>query len=135
MLSLPRILAPIDFSERSPGAARYAGRLACHFHSELTLMHVIDSSAYEVTAYEFTGPVLSTLPAERRSEPEGLLANFLPDEFRNMNVPPIVLTGDPAGEIDDLAHSARASLTVLPTHAYGPFRRVTLGPGSATILH
>ena len=28
MLSLPRILAPIDFSERSPGAARYAGGLA-----------------------------------------------------------------------------------------------------------
>ena len=50
MLSLPRILAPIDFSERSPGAARYAGGLACQLHSELTLMHVIDSSAYEVSA-------------------------------------------------------------------------------------
>ena len=36
MLSLPKIIARIDFSERSPGAARYAGRLACHFHAELT---------------------------------------------------------------------------------------------------
>ncbi len=135
MMSLPRILAPIDFSERSPGAARYAGRLACRFHSELTLMHVIDASAYQVSAYEFTGPVVSTLPAERRSEAEGLLANFLPDEFRNMNVRRIVLEGDPAGEIVEHAHSERASLIVIPTHGYGPFRRFILGSLSAKILH
>jgi nucleotide-binding universal stress UspA family protein len=135
MLSLPRILAPIDFSERSPGAARYAGMLACHFHSELTLMHVIDSSAYEVSAYEFTGPVVTTLPVERRSEAEGLLANFLPDEFRNMNVRRIVLSGDPAGEIVERAHTERTSLIVIPTHGYGPFRRFILGSVSAKILH
>ena len=135
MLSLPKILAPIDFSERSPGAARYAGALACHFHSELTLVHTLDSSGYELSAYEFTGPVVSTLPAERRSEAEGLLANFLPDEFRNMNVRRIVLEGDPAGEIVEHAHSERASLIVIPTHGYGPFRRFILGSVSAKILH
>ncbi len=135
MLSLPRIIAPVDFSERSPGAARYAGRLACHFHSELTLLHVLDSNAYEVSAYEFTGPVVSTLPAERRSEAEALLANFLPGEFRNMNVRRIVLSGDPAGEIVEFAQSERASLIVIPTHGYGPFRRFILGSVAAKILH
>jgi nucleotide-binding universal stress UspA family protein len=135
MLSLPRILAPIDFSERSPGAARYAGGLACHFHSELTLMHVVDSSAYEVSAYEFTGPVVTTLPAERRIGAEGVLANFLPGEFRNMNVRRVVLSGDPAGEIVGFAHSERTSLIVIPTHGYGPFRRFILGSVSAKILH
>jgi nucleotide-binding universal stress UspA family protein len=135
MLSLPRILAPIDFSERSPGAARYAGGLACHFHSELTLMHVVDSSAYDLGAYEFAGPIAGTFPSERRSEAEGLLANFLPDEFQNMNVRRVVLSGDPAGEIVDFAHSERTSLIVIPTHGYGPFRRFILGSVSAKILH
>jgi nucleotide-binding universal stress UspA family protein len=135
MLSLPKIIAPVDFSERSPGAARYAGRMACHFHFELTLLHVLDSGAYEVGAYEFTGPVVSALPAERRSEAEALLANFLPDEFRNMNVRRVVLSGDPAGEIVDFAHSERASLIVIPTHGYGPFRRFILGSVAAKILH
>jgi nucleotide-binding universal stress UspA family protein len=135
MLSLPRVIAPVDFSERSPGAARYAGRLACHFHSELTLLHVLDSGAYEVGAYEFTGPVVSGLPAERQSEAEVLLANFLPDEFRNMNVRRTVLSGDPAGEIVEFAHSERASLIVIPTHGYGPFRRFILGSVAAKILH
>jgi nucleotide-binding universal stress UspA family protein len=135
MLSLSKIIAPVDFSERSPGAARYAGRLACHFHSELTLLHVLDSGAYDVSAYEFIGPVVSALPAERRSEAEARLANFLPDEFRNMNVRRIVLSGDPAGEIVEFAHSERAGLIVIPTHGYGPFRRFILGSVAAKILH
>jgi nucleotide-binding universal stress UspA family protein len=63
MLSLSKIIAPVDFSARSPGAARSAGRLACHFHSELTLLHVLDSGAYDASAYEFIGPVVSALPA------------------------------------------------------------------------
>jgi nucleotide-binding universal stress UspA family protein len=135
MLSLSKIIAPVDFSERSPGAARYAGRLACHFHSELTLLHVLDAGAYDVSAYEFTGLVAGALPAERRSEAEALLANFLPGEFRNMNVRQIVLSGDPAGEIVEFAHSERASLIVIPTHGYGPFRRFILGSVAAKILH
>ena len=135
MLSLPRIIAPVDLSERSPGAARYAGRLACHFHSELTLLHVLEPSAYEVSAYEFTGPVSTTSAEERKCEAEALLANFLPGEFRNMNVRRVVLTGDPAGEIVSLAHSERASLIVIPTHGYGPFRRFILGSVTAKVLH
>ena len=135
MLSLPKILAPIDFSERSPGAARYAGALACHFHSELTLLHALDSSAYELSAYEFTGPVVSTLPSERREDAEKLLANFLNGELRNMNVRRVVLSGDPATEIVEFAHAERMSLIVIPTHGYGPFRRFILGSVTAKILH
>jgi hypothetical protein len=75
MLSLPRIVAPVDFAERSLGAALR------HFHSELTLLHVLDSGAYEVSAYEFTGPVVGALPAERRSEAEALLVQCRCDCF------------------------------------------------------
>jgi nucleotide-binding universal stress UspA family protein len=135
MLSLPRIIAPVDFSERSPGAARYAGRLACHFHSELTLLHVMDTSAYELSAYEFTGLVVTPSAEERMCQAEALLANFLPGEFRNMNVRRVVLSGDPAGEIVNFAHSERASLIVIPTHGYGPFRRFILGSVAGKILH
>ncbi|HTM50531.1 MAG TPA: universal stress protein [Bryobacteraceae bacterium] len=132
---MPRVLAPIDFSERSPGAARYAGMLACRFHSELTLLHVVDAAAYELSAYEFTGPVVSSVPEERSREAAALLDNFLPGEFARLNTRRVVLTGDPATEIVEFAHSERASLIVIPTHGYGPFRRFILGSVSAKILH
>lgn len=135
MLSLPKIIAPVDFSERSPGAARFAGRLACHFHSELTLLHVMDTSAYELSAYEFTGPVITSSAEDRTCQAEALLANFLPGEFRNMNVRRVVLSGDPSGEIVNFAHAERASLIVIPTHGYGPFRRFILGSVAGKILH
>ena len=41
MQALSKILLPVDFSERSVGAARYANILAKHFHSEVTLLHVM----------------------------------------------------------------------------------------------
>jgi nucleotide-binding universal stress UspA family protein len=135
MLSLTKIVSPIDFSDRSEGAARYAGRLACHFHSELTLLHVLEPLSYELGAYDFSGSVMSTLPADRKREAETLLAKFLPDEFRNMNVRRVLVSGDPAGEIVQFAHSEGAGLIVIPTHGYGPFRRFILGSVAAKILH
>jgi nucleotide-binding universal stress UspA family protein len=135
MLSLPKILAPIDFSERSPGGTRFAGALACHFGSELTLLHVIDTSAYGTSSFEFGGPVILTLPEERRSEAETRLENFLPEDLSNLNVRRVALTGDPAREIVGYAHSEGASLIVIPTHGYGPFRRFILGSVAAKILH
>jgi nucleotide-binding universal stress UspA family protein len=135
MLSLPKIIAPVDFSERSPGAARYAGRMACHFRSELTLLHVLDSSAYDLNTYEFSGPIIGGAVEDQRRQAEAILTNFLPGEFQNMNVRRVVLSGDPAGKIVDFAHSERASLIVIPTHGYGPFRRFILGSVAAKILH
>jgi len=41
MQSLSKILLPVDFSERSAGAAHYARLLATHFHSEVILLHVL----------------------------------------------------------------------------------------------
>ena len=42
METFERILCPIDFSESSRGALRYAGALAAHFGARLTLLAVND---------------------------------------------------------------------------------------------
>jgi nucleotide-binding universal stress UspA family protein len=41
MPTFSRILAPIAFSARCQGAVQYAEALACHFHSQLVLLHVV----------------------------------------------------------------------------------------------
>jgi nucleotide-binding universal stress UspA family protein len=130
MLTLPRIIAPVDFSERSERGARYAGRLACHFRSELTLLHVLDLSGYDLTASEFT-----RVSQGWHRQAEASLEKFLPDEFRNMDVRRVMLSGDAAGEIVNFAHSWRASLIVIPTHGFGPLRQCLLGSVAGRILH
>jgi nucleotide-binding universal stress UspA family protein len=117
MLSLSKVLAPIDFSERSPGAARYAGRLASQFHSELTLLHVLDSSVYDLSGQEFTNPAIRRLCDGWRCRTKGLMADFLAEEFLNLDVRRIVLSGDPADMIVQFAHIEHSSLIVLPTYS------------------
>jgi universal stress protein A len=129
MLPLPRVIAPVDFSESSQGAARYAGRLACHFHSELTLLHVLDPCAEEL------GDPASELSQWWQRRVETRLTNFLPGEFTTMNVRRVMLSGDPAGEIVNFARSGHTSLIVIPTHGYGPLRQCLLGSVAAKILH
>ena len=65
MQSLSRILLPVDFSERSVGAAHYAGSLACHFGCELVLVHVLVPPQYEFGAVDIAGSMLAELCRDR----------------------------------------------------------------------
>lgn len=135
MQSLSRILLPVDFSERSVGAAHYAGSLACHFRCELVLVHVLVPPQYEFGAVDIAGSMLAELCRDRVLQANNDLAEFLAEEFAGMNVRRIVLEGDPAGSIVDFAHKEHCDLIVMPTHGYGPFRRFILGSNTAKVLH
>ena len=135
MRSLVRILLPVDFSERSLGAARYARVLATHFQSELTLLHVLAPPAYEFGALEIGGSMLNELYVCRNAQVESELKTFLADELAGMNVRRVVLEGDPARKIVEYAHNEQMGLIVMPTHGYGQFRRFILGSITAKVLH
>jgi nucleotide-binding universal stress UspA family protein len=135
MKSLAKILLPVDFSERSLGAARYAKTLADHFHSELTLLHVLAPPHYEFGALEIGGSMLSELYENRGVQVEKELQTFLADELQGLEAKRVVLEGDPARQIVNYAHSENMGLIVMPTHGYGPFRQFILGSITAKVLH
>lgn len=135
MRSLAKILLPVDFSERSLGAARYAKTLASHFDSELTLLHVLTPPHYEFGALEIGGSMLSELYVNRAAQVEKELAAFLAEELAGMNVNRVVLEGDPARQVVEYARDHQVGLIVMPTHGYGPFRRFILGSTTAKVLH
>lgn len=135
MFPLTKILLPVDFSERCLGATRYAGALAAHFHSEITLLHVLEPIRYEFSTLEFGGGVLNELVANRAAQSQKQLDAFLEDELRNVQVKRVLLEGDPARKIVEYAHAEQVKLIALPTHGYGPFRRFILGSVTAKVLH
>ncbi|HWB99721.1 MAG TPA: universal stress protein [Bryobacteraceae bacterium] len=135
MRSLAKILLPVDFSERSLGAARYAKTLAKQFDSELTLLHVLTPPHYEFGALEIGGSMLSELYANRAAQVEKELAAFLAADLAGLSAQRIVLEGDPARQIVEYAREHQAGLIVMPTHGYGPFRRFILGSTTAKVLH
>jgi len=135
MQFLSRILLPIDFSERSAGAAHYAGTLACHCHCELVLMHVLVPPQYEFGAVDIAGSMLAELCRDRLQQAKLDIEEFMPGELAGLNVRRVVLEGDPSGCIVDFAHEEHCDLIVMPTHGYGPFRRFILGSNTAKVLH
>jgi nucleotide-binding universal stress UspA family protein len=134
VLSLSRILLPVDFSERSAGAARYAACLARHFNSELILLHVVPPLLYDVGCLE-GGLSPGDLGGLRTEQARRDLDAFLSPELDHLDVQRTVLEGDPARTIVDFAECNHARLIVMPTHGYGPFRRFILGSNTAKVLH
>lgn len=132
-MQISKILLPVDFSELCDGAALYAQTLACRFHSEITIVHV-----FELYDAMVRSPEVSLPPSwyeERRAESRRLLENFHADEFWNLHVRRILLEGDVARKIIDLAHDEGMDLIVMPTRGHGLFRRFILGSVTAKILH
>lgn len=135
MFSLERILAPVDFSERAVGAARYVEALAEHFASEVTLLHVLPPPHYEFSSMEVGGTVLTELYETRTAQVQTEFDAFLKEELPRLQAKRILLDGDPAGKIVEYAHEEKMSLIVVSTHGYGPFRRFILGSVTTKILH
>jgi len=122
MAPFGKILLPVDLSERSLDAARQAEVLARHFHSDVTILHVVD-------------------PHERESgrfEPGGVkareLAALLARDFTGASISQIIRDGDPAREILDFAGSNRVDLIMMASHGYGPFQSFLMGSVAAEVL-
>jgi nucleotide-binding universal stress UspA family protein len=135
MALLSRILVPVEFSPRCLGSAQYAEALACHFHCDLTLLHVLvppsfPSYAPDVMAYssaiEDEGTILRHVQEKLDAFPLSAPAG--------KQVKREVLQGDPARAIVEFAGGG-FDLIVMPTHGYGPFRRFLLGSVTAKVLH
>ena len=122
MAPFGKILLPVDFSERSLEATRQAEVLARHFHSDVTVLHVVDPPEQEFGRFEPGGV--------KARELEMLLAR----DFTGASISRIVRDGSPAREILDLAGSNRVDLIVMASHGYGPFESFLTGSVTAEVL-
>ena len=128
MFSLAKILIPIDFSDRCLGATRYAIPLVERFHSELTLVHV-------VSPIDDLSPEATRLNESHRQKARKMLDDFLCAALNHLNTRRILREGDPAEIIVDQARQDKSDMIMMPTHGYGPFRRMLLGSVTAKVLH
>jgi len=135
MFSMSRILFPVDFSAQSAGAAHYAAALACRFHAEVHIVHVIDLRVYGLYGMADDQEPGMTFGRGCLAGAEQGMDGFLADRFRNLRVTRKLLYGDPADEIVKYAATEDMSLIVMPTHARGRFRRFLLGSVTAKVLH
>jgi nucleotide-binding universal stress UspA family protein len=136
MLHIQAILFPVDFSKRCQAAAVHVSALARHFNARLTVLHVLQNSLPW-----YAGLVPSNLEAtvditDLVRQAQIALDEYLQHEFQDLlQVERVVEIGDPATIISEFSRSQHADLIMMPTHGYGPFRRLLLGSVTAKVLH
>ena len=102
--------------------------------AEIILLHVVlpplaNYSSFEAMAYS-SATDLAQEVATQRTLDLGNLPCKAPGGVRHM-----VVIGDPARIICEVAVAEKCDLIVMPTHGYGPFRRFLLGSVTAKVLH
>jgi nucleotide-binding universal stress UspA family protein len=136
MTSFPRILFPVDFSERSVAAVPSVLAMAKRFDSELTVMHVVDLPAAAGIAPPEAAAWATLIGSESlRENGKIALERFVAREFPGLPVKAELAEGDPASAIVDCARDGGADLIMMPTSGLGPFRRLLLGSVTAKVLH
>lgn len=128
------ILVAIDFSESALKALDYAIATAQKFHSELTLLHVVEPTVYSPnsllgsTTMDEAGQGLLSAGSERlkklkqRATAQGLVAEAL------------VRMGRAQSDISDTAKAIGADLIVMGTHGHSGPRQSMLGGTAERVL-
>jgi nucleotide-binding universal stress UspA family protein len=122
-----RILCPVDFSDSSMTALKYALSLAQEAEADLLLMHVLEGlpvtdpklySHFDLVGYE---RALTDDAAERLKE-------AVPDEARNWCTPEEIVTpGKPYAEILRAAKEREAHMIVMGVHGRSPVDLMLFG--------
>ena len=134
MVSINRVLCPIDFSDFSLDALRHAVRLAPWYSARLTVLHVYPTpQPVGVEGISASVPVFSHVdPNSLVEEVRRFCAPLLEPSGQNAEV--IVRPGDAAREIRAEAERVPFDLLILGTHGRSGFERLFLGSVTEKVL-
>lgn len=128
----PSVLCPLDFSESSRTSLQYAGAIAGHFGSRLTLLAVNDPLLGEAAE-------LATGPAHLVEDTVREMEKFFRETFEQKpeglaEVRLDVAVGKPAPQILRISHERDCDLIVMGSHGATGFRKLFFGSTTERVL-
>jgi nucleotide-binding universal stress UspA family protein len=131
MTRVQNILFPVDFSPSCAAAAPFVKRAAAIWGARVSLLYVLEPAA---SGFELLTRPLREVEEDRNQVAREKLDAFLRAEFPPPDSPRLLLAGDAAARIAEVARERGFDLIVMPTHA-GVFRRTLLGSTTAKVLN
>ncbi len=130
-LQLKRILVPIDFSEASEKAVKYATRFADQFGSSVTLLHVIQPMVYPAD-FGYPPTIVDTLDEAVQQRIEEKLAALADQGGFKMDR--LVRLGQPYFEIANAARELDVDLIIISTHGRTGLKHAFLGSTAERVV-
>ena len=126
-LQYKTILVPIDFSDFSKSALKYAVTFAQHYHSKLILIYVMEPVIYppDFSMGQITLPTINFEVDKRAKEELNKLAEA---EIGSLvQVETVLKTGKPFIEIIETAKEVDADLIIISTHGHSGVEHILFG--------
>jgi len=134
MLTIRRILCPVDFSDFSRPALDLAFALAARSGAEILALHVTAPSLPPAAAFPEVPAILTLDPMEMERLRAELASFVAPSRTPDVPLRTVVAQGAPVTTILLEAQALGADLIVMGTHGMGGFERWVLGSVAEKVL-
>lgn len=128
MISITRILVPVDLSELSERALAYAAELADKLSAQLTVLYVVAEPSAVLPDMMMPVPVAAPDLDDLTAAGKQALADLIAAKnLGRLNPRTEVRVGDAGEEIVEAAADLNADLVVIGTHGRGGLKHLLLG--------
>lgn len=128
------ILVPIDFSDYSKNALKYAVQFAKHFHAKIFLVYVVEPTIYPAD-FSMGQVAIPSMDADlqKRADEEltSLAKNFIDP---SVEVETMIKTGKPFVEINDTAREKDIDLIIIATHGHTGVEHLLFGSTAEKVV-
>jgi len=126
-----KILVPVDFSEHSQKALRYALAFATQFDAEVTLVHIVEQMVYPGD-WMYPPLAVTDFATEKREQMIERLRAL--DAGSGVKTQHMVRLGRAWQEVIEIAREQKTDLIILATHGYTGLKHVLLGSVAEKIV-
>lgn len=133
-ISIKKVLVPIDFSDYSKSALKYAVNFAKTFKADITLIYVVEPIIYppDFSMGQIAVPSVNTEWDEVAKEELNKLAK---SEISNdVNVKTIIKTGKPFIEIIETAVEDNTDIIIISTHGHSGVEHILFGSTAEKVV-
>ena len=133
-VAINKVLVPIDFSDYSKSALKYAVNFAKSFKADMFLIYVVEPIIYppDFSMGQIAIPTVNTEWDERAKEELDKLAKIhIPSDVK---VTTIIKTGKPFVEIIDTALEEDIDLIIIATHGHSGVEHILFGSTAEKVV-
>jgi nucleotide-binding universal stress UspA family protein len=135
MLSIKKILLPVDFPNASLRVIHQAAMLARHFHSEIVMLHVASPRSHAAGVPEDAAALARwDLLAEILKKAQENKDESLGPELNGLTIRRVLAKGSPAHAIAQAAAHEQTDLIMMPSYGF-TFDQFLLGSGAERSPH
>ncbi len=130
-IKIRRVLVPVDFSDHSQNALRYAVAFASQFGAELILVHIVEQMVYPGD-WMYPPLASSDFATEKREQILERLKQL--SAGVGVKARQIVRLGRAWQEVVEIAKEQKADILIIATHGYTGLKHVLLGSVAEKIV-